>query len=293
MLNLIKMDLYRLVRTMSFWVMLVVTVAVAVFGVAMASIDMGMMLDEQQSYSETAEDNPSENSEIDAEDEMNIGVTVETKEEWLDNDIELADFLQVIMGSGMLLIISSIFVAIFVNAEQKNGYIKNIAGQLPMRGLLGVSKLAGVAVQVLTVFIMYTIGTVIAAQIWFGDKLVMGDISELLKFIGVQFILHFAFCTFVAMLCTVSRSAVLGMVVGILINSGLTIFLYEGINKLLNKISILEDFDISKYALESNVYAVTSSSGSDIIIKAIVTGAIYFIICAAISMAVVQKRDIR
>ncbi|MGN0622975.1 MAG: hypothetical protein ACI4JA_03375 [Oscillospiraceae bacterium] len=287
MLNLIKMDLYRLVRTISFWVMLAVTVAVSVFCVEMANIDMTLMQEESADSSQTAQQETSD------EEDVNIGITVETKEEWLDGEIELSDYLYVVMSGGILLIICSIFVAIFVNAEQKTGYIKNIAGQLPFRGLLSVSKLAGVAVQVLAVFVMAVIGTVAAARMCFGDRFVIGDISVLAKMLGVQYVLHFAFSTFVAMLCILSRSAALGMVTGIVINSGIMEFAYQGLNKLVHKIGALKDIDISKYPIESNVYAVTASADADTFVRALITGAVYFAVCVVISMTVTQKRDIK
>lgn len=47
MFNLIKMNLYSVVRTVSFWVMIAVTAVVAIFSVKMTAVDLQYMEDNQ------------------------------------------------------------------------------------------------------------------------------------------------------------------------------------------------------------------------------------------------------
>lgn len=291
MLNLIKMDLYRLVRTLSFLVMIAVTVMISIVTVSLTNMDIEMIREENEKAPQTEQ---TAQAEADGEEEeMNIGITVQTEESWLEGDIELVDLVCAIMSGGVLMVLCAIFVSLFVNAEQRTGYIKNIAGQLPCRGLLSVSKLLGIAVLLLAMFAAFVGGTFVTAEICLGDTFKLGDVSELVKVLAVQYALHFAFSAFVAMLCTVSRSTALGMVIGIILCSGLMTMVYQALNKLIQKADSLADFDLTKYPIETKVIEVTASAGSDVYIGALITGAIYLVFSIIISMTVTQKRDIR
>ncbi|MDO4943761.1 MAG: hypothetical protein Q4E74_01015 [Ruminococcus sp.] len=283
MLNLIRMNLYSLFRTVSFWVMIAVTAVIAVFFVYMTNVDIEYMSEENSAAEQTAQQTD--------ENEITVGIAVETLDEWVDQGIEMVSLFQVMGSSAIIALLASIFVAIYTNAEQKTGFIKNIAGQLPKRGMLSLAKLSGIAVELLIMFGVYILATVISGKIILGDKLVLGDVGDLIKIIAVQYLLHLAFCSFVQMLCTVARGAGIGMTVGILFCSGMTSLVYMGINYVVSKLGA-EDFDVSKYDLMTYIGSA-SASDSDMMTKCIIAGAAYLVICTAVSMLVMQKRDIK
>ena len=61
-----------------------------------------------------------------------------------------------------------IFAAIFTNADYKNGYIKNIAGQFPRREQLVASKFIVIAFQVLVMVVVFTISIVVSGYVMWG-----------------------------------------------------------------------------------------------------------------------------
>lgn len=134
MLNLIKMDLYRMFRSVSTWVILIFTVGIAVFCVTMANMDVDAMAEDPQYAQESAEEIAAGNAASDTDmsnADRQIGIYAESDPAWVSGEIDAGELISTQMTSGMLTLLCVIFAAIFGSAEQKNGYIKNIAGQLP------------------------------------------------------------------------------------------------------------------------------------------------------------------
>jgi len=132
-------------------------------------------------------------------------------------------------------IISDDYVATttLYNSEEKlttvilqNGYIKNIAGQLNNRGMLVLSKLAAVAVQVLIIFAVFIFSAAVMGKICWGDKLVFESVSDFAKVFGIHYLLHFSFASLVTALTILVRGSGLGMTFGILCSTGITSLLY-------------------------------------------------------------------
>ena len=142
MLNLLRMDLHRMGRSASTWVILACTVLVALFCVAMTDGDIQDMADDPQYLAQVQGEGAGTQN-------RSVGIYVEADANWVDGPIEAGDIVSAEFHSGMLALLCVIFTAMFGYAEQKNGYVKNLAGQFPHRGLLVLSKLLAVALQVL------------------------------------------------------------------------------------------------------------------------------------------------
>ncbi len=137
MLNLIKMDIYRLLHAVSTWVMMGIMVLIAVFCVGATHADLNAMA-EEPAYTEQAVST--------AEDEVVYGILMETDPEWIHGEVPASQMLGLLLNSGILMLFCAIFVSLFVGAEHRSGYLKNIAGQLPYRGQLALSKFIAIAV---------------------------------------------------------------------------------------------------------------------------------------------------
>ena len=280
MLNLLKMDLYRLFRSSTTWIMLLVTVGMAVFGVSMTKYDASNM--------EQGADSMATEIGADVSDDgvnLNFGLSATTLPEWATGDVDFADLVNTQVGSGLFLIVVSIFVTLFVCAEHKNGYIKNIAGQFPNRGVLIVSKAVAIGAQVLAMFLVLFVTMFVTGKICFGDKLVLNSVGKLFTVLGGQFVLHYAFAGVILCLGVLFRSSALSMTIGILISCKLTSLLYM----LGNKFSL----DLTRYALETNVTRFSMITDRKEILVMMLSAAVIFAVTIGTSIIVMQKRDVR
>lgn len=144
MLNVIKMDLYKMFKMKSFYVVTIIAMA---FGIIMAMNLMPETSDTNTSSNKTVVESTDKNSASDSEDnsEVKIGVQIDTT--GIKNTTPNAVYVYgKLLSSGIYLLFSVIFVMIFVSSENKNGYIKNIGGQVRHRRQLFISKMAVIGI---------------------------------------------------------------------------------------------------------------------------------------------------
>lgn len=286
MFNLIRMDMHRLTHSVSTWIFIAFTVLLASFCVAMTNSDIQSMAADPQGTQEVQ-------TEITSNEDRNIGIVVEAKPEWVDGKIEASDIINTEVKSGMLALLCIIFTALFVNAEQRNGYIKNIAGQFPNRGMLVLSKLIAVAVQVFLMLAVFSAATALSGLAFWGGRFYLDSVWKLLQFLGIQYLLHLGFCALIMFLCILTRSSAFSMVAGLLAICGVLIPVYSLINKIVYNIRPGWNFDISRYMLDGNIGMASIGAASDVLIHAVLVGCIFAVVCTALSILVMKKRDVR
>jgi ABC-2 type transport system permease protein len=273
--------------------MIIVTAAVAFISAFATNYSFEAI--ESMISSETVSD-IDEESEEDPENAISVGLTAEVNE--LDTllggtEISFTEYFNYDFSSLILLLFCAIFPPIFVNAEQKHGFIKNIAGQMPNRGMLVVSKLCAVAIQVLTIFVVYMIVSPISCGVLFGDRFVFDFSDEFIKLFGIHFLLHYAFAVLVTAATILLRGSALSMTLGIIVSAGVTSFIYSFTDILLHKIGVGKDFRIGNYALESCISSIsTDISGGDLV-RVILVGIGFLAVSVAVSMAAMCKRDVK
>ena len=280
MFNLIKMDIHRLLHSKSTWIMICFVIGLAVFSVTMTNSDIEFMKDDPAAVTETMEERP-------------VGIYVEAQPEWVNGTIEIGSVVSVEMRSQLLAILCVIFAAIFTNADYKNGYIKNIAGQFPRREQLVASKFIVIAFQVLVMVVVFTISIVVSGYVMWGSDFYLGSVTELFQYLGVQYLLHLGIAAVMMLLCILTYSTAFSMTSGILLCSGLEVPIYSLINKAINGLKTGLEFDINKYILDGNITMLLYDSTSEVMVRGVAVGVAFAIVSLFISTIIVKKRDIR
>lgn len=288
MFNLIKMHLYRLWHSMSTWVMVICTVGLAIFSVVMTNVDLSAYQEDPENpatYETTiAEESTGESLEV--------GIYVASDPEWL-NAIPAGDLVAAQISSGLLLLLVSVFTDIFVHGEQKNGFIKNIAGQFPGRGKLVLSKAVVVGIQTLAILLLFTAACITTGLVLWGDKMQFNNMTEFIQYFGLQFLLHLGFGFMIMFFCTLTRTSGVGKAVGILISSGMVMPLFSLGNQLVRKLAKNSDFNIYRYLLDSNVKMLQIDSVSELALQCVTVGAVFIAVSVILSMLLMRKRDIK
>lgn len=307
MINLIKMDLYRMVHSISTWVMLLVTVGIALFCVAMVNIDLEDMAENPQYSEETSQmgivsfqievktqDAQEETEETEnSEEEQQIGLYADSDPGWIEGQILAGDLISTQLESGILTLLCVIFAAIFFNGDQRNGFLKNIAGQYPNRGILVISKMTAAAVQILLMEILFAMATGVTAEIIWGEQFVLGSIPQMLPFLCVQYLLNLGAAGLILFLCTLTRSAAFGMTAGILMIMGILLPVYSVIERAFAALLPSLRLNISQYVLEGNIGVAGMEASSDILTRASMVGAVCLVLSVLLAMVIMKKRDIR
>lgn len=191
------------------------------------------------------------------------------------------------ISSGIMLIFMTIAIVLFFNREQNSGFVKNIAAKSVSRASIYFSKFISMILYMLFTFVVIAIAEYIALMAYYDGDLTFGmDVmGDFLPKILVIILLHIAFLSGVVMVTTITKSSTMGITIGMLANTGFSSFIVLFVRAKF-------DFDISKYLINYNLTRVDLNSGSEVINNALIVGIITIIVYNVIGCTWFAKRDI-
>ncbi len=296
MFNAIRMDVYRLFKTKSTYIILVIMIAMSVMGTGLMSVMTEMTgAESQQVQTEQMSDNADYAGEDDqfnedtegAQSQLSVSVSEIDPDE---NDNSVLSFaMSDISGlqAGLFIII---FTVLFSMADINSGFIKSIGGQVKGRGVLIVSKIAAIAIFTAIVIIADFLTELIAVNIFFDDA-VVGSTSEIVRLLSSQFVLNFALAVLMMAIAIIIKNNVVSMIIGVCMCTGIFELIFMGINYLMDKIGF-SDFDINNILITGKIQNVTIGADAADIGYALLTAAIYIAVSVLAVYNVFKHRDI-
>lgn len=296
MFNAIRMDVYRLFKTKSTYIILVIMIAMSVMGTGLMSVMTEMTgAERQQVQTEQMSDNADYAGEDDqfnedtegAQSQLSVSVSEIDPDE---NDNSVLSFaMSDISGlqAGLFIII---FTVLFSMADINSGFIKSIGGQVKGRGVLIVSKMAAIAIFTAIVIIADFLTELIAVNIFFDDA-VVGSASEIVRLLSSQFVLNFALAILMMAIAIIIKNNVVSMIIGVCMCTGIFELIFMGINYLMDKIGF-SDFDINNILITGKIQNVTIGADTADIGYALLTAAIYIAVSVLAVYNVFKHRDI-
>lgn len=296
MFNAIRMDVYRLFKTKSTYIILVIMLAMSVMGTGLMSVMTEMTgAERQQVQTEQMSDNADYAGEDDqfnedtegAQSQLSVSVSEIDPDENDNSVLSLA--MSDISGlqAGLFIII---FTVLFSMADINSGFIKSIGGQVKGRGVLIVSKMAAIAIFTAIVIIADFLTELIAVNIFFDDA-VVGSASEIVRLLSSQFVLNFALAILMMAIAIIIKNNVVSMIIGVCMCSGIFELIFMGINYLMDKIGF-NDFDINNILITGKIQNVTIGADASDIGYALLTAAIYIAVSVFAVYNVFKHRDI-
>lgn len=214
MFNLLRMDLRRLFKSRSFYIILGVTAALLVMVTVMAyAVADPEMMDAMEA----------QGAEITESDHM--------MSEYIQNMSQL-DLMHETLGSGFLLVMTGIGMTLFVNSDFSNGFIKNICCIVPRRRDYVLSKivLAGIYSGIITVL---SVLLMLLSPVLIHMYPAPDSVSQILRYVLWMWLPHWAFALMALALVLLTRSTTLGIILSLVSGSGLTVALVEMLGRLL------------------------------------------------------------
>nr|WP_317350786.1 ABC transporter permease [uncultured Agathobacter sp.] len=296
MFNAIRMDVYRLFKTKSTYIILVIMIALSVMGTGLMSVMTEMTEAEgQQVQTEQMSDNAGYAGDDDqlyedtegAQSQVSVSVSESDPDE---NDNSVLSFaMSDISGlqAGLFIII---FTVLFSMADINSGFIKSIGGQVKGRGVLIVSKMVAIAIFTAIVIIADFLTQLIAVNIFFDDAAV-GSASEIVRLLSSQFVLNFALAVLMMAIAMIIKNNVVSMIIGVCMCTGIFELIFMGINYLMDKIGF-SDFDINNILITGKIQSVTIGADASDIGYALLAAAIYIAVSVFAVYNVFKHRDI-
>lgn len=281
MLNLIKMDLYRMFRTKSLYVICIVLAAALLFTTILCKTDYEILNEADAVQQEQVAELTTEN--------INVGMMVTLPAEPGEKVTVFDIFFGNSQGKFYALFLV-IFVVLFSTADISSGYIKNIGGQVQSRGALAISRAIALAVFTIMTLAGVFVFQAVANGIIFG-YLEWGDARAILLYFATEVVLHYALVLICMTIAVTLKNNVISMVIAVCLTMNVMTIVYGLVNNAIQKMGI-QNFQIYEYTITGKLSLLPMNPGGKECLAAFGV-ALAFIVAAIVAGSVVfQKRDI-
>ena len=281
MLNIIKMDLYRMLKTKSMYVIWIVLAAILLITTSLCKTDYELLTEKdamkQEQVTEPTVDN------------INVGMMVTLPTE-PGEKVTVYDIFFANSQGKLYALLLVIFTVLFSTADISSGYIKNIGGQVGNRGSLIFSR--SIALSVFTVLTMAGAFLFQAAAngIFFGE-LEWGNTKAILSYFVTELALHYALVLICMAIAIILKNNVISMVIAVCLSMNVMTIVYGVVNSAIQKIGI-QNFQIYKYTITGKLSLLPMNPSGNECLAAFGVAIVFIVIMISVSSVVFQKRDI-
>ena len=187
---------------------------------------------------------------------------------------------------------TSIFGLTIINKENKQGFIKNVAGMFSNRGLFAISKFITITIAVILWIVFGLCASILTTHL-FADNIAYTDFSHFLYMSLLGILLNVSTISVMIFLTVLTRSSIPGVVAGIIICTNVFQTLLSGINYLANKIFGADNLAIEKFIPYENISLLGYEPANDDALRAIIVAIIFIVVFNILSVIVSNKRDIK
>lgn len=281
MLNIIKMDLYRMLKTKSMYVIWIVLAVILLITTSLCKTDYELLTEKdamkQEQVTEPTVDN------------INVGMMVTLPTE-PGEKVTVYDIFFANSQGKLYALLLVIFTVLFSTADISSGYIKNIGGQVRNRGTLILSR--AIALAVFTVLTMAGAFLFQAAAngIFFGE-LEWGNTKAILSYFVTELALHYALVLICMAIAIILKNNVISMVIAVCLTMNVMTIVYGVINSAIQKIGI-QNFQIYKYTITGKLSLLPMNPSGNECLAAFGVAIVFIVMMISVSSVVFQKRDI-
>ena len=209
---------------------------------------------------------------------------------------ELSDILVNPFAIPWMIILMLISMVSFSYADIANGYIKNIAGQIPRKSDTIVSKFIVIGVHNCFFFVVAAASMVIGQYLGsvFGTYQIVVDSQVGFAFITlfVKWMLSMAISSILLFLTTGVKNKTLASIVGVILGTGTMGLIYLGLNTAVNSIFKTSSFNLSLIMPDALIDTVNVGANTGVI-NALIASIVCTAIFLALTVKVFNTRDIK
>lgn len=287
MLNMIKMDLYRMFHTKALYVIWIVLAAAVLFTTSMSREDLQYIQKTAEEAGDTG-DAPAEET-VQEEERVNLGMQVLIPTQ-AGEKVTLFDQVYANLQAKFVALFFLIFTVLYSAADIGSGYIKNIGGQVRDRSSLILSRAAALLVYTVLSMALYIIFQAVCQRICFG-YLILGDGLQFWKYVGVQTLLHYALVLIGMAMAVILKYNVISMTLSICLTMNVLVIFYSAVDKIIHRLGA-EAFQLIEHTVTGKIALLSMNGGTREYLLAIATAAVFGAAATALTCIVFRKRDV-
>lgn len=292
MLNMIRMDLYRMFRTKSLYIVWLVLTAAVLFTTSMSRQDYAYINEEAKKQEAGVKEEIEEIEEIEESEESEkimVGLMVEIPTK-AGEKVTVFDQVYANLQSKFIAIFILIFVVLFSSADLTSGYIKNIGGQVENRGRLIVSRAAALFVFTVLSMALYLVLQTAAQQIYYG-YIEWGNLGELFRYLGIQTALLYALVLICMAVTVILNNNVFSIAISICLCMNMMSIVYQAADQWIHKMGA-EKFQLLKYTVTGKIAMLPMLPTTKDCLTALGIAAAFGIGAVALTGQIFRKRDL-
>nr|WP_294492183.1 ABC transporter permease [uncultured Mediterraneibacter sp.] len=287
MLNMIKMDLYRMFHTKALYVIWIV-LAVMVFSttyIMKESFEYTQEMTEESRQDSGLAASEEENGEENVDLGMQVIIPTESGEK-----VTVFDLVYGNLQGKFVALFLLIFTVLYSAADINSGYIKNIGGQVRSRSSLIISKAISLLVYTVLTMVIYVLFQALCLRVSLG-YLEWGDIALFWKYTGVQTALHYALVLIAMALAVILKFNVVSMTISVCLTMNMFVIFYSALDRIIEKLGV-DGFQMVRHTVTGKIALLSMNAGIKESLLALGTAAVFGIAALALTCVVFQKRDV-
>lgn len=283
MLNMIKMDLYRMFKAKSLYVIWCILISLLFLSTWLTKTEYQSEVKNQEEYRNETAENGGE-----PEPDMVFGMQTVLPTE-VGEDITVFDMIFANISGRTVALFLVIFAVIYATADIGSGYIKNFGGQVARREGLIISKASALLIFTGLTLLITFLTQAVSNYIILG-YLKWGNTGGMFRYMALELLLHFALAMMIMTIAVLARNNVFSMIFAICLCMNMMAMVYSGIQVLVKKIGF-GNLNLMKYTLMDKIGSLSMNFSSGAMERMIVLSLFYIGIMALLGMYIYRKRD--
>ncbi|SHK84232.1 ABC-2 family transporter protein [Anaerocolumna jejuensis DSM 15929] len=287
MLNIIRMELFRLLKSKSFYIIMI---ALVIMGFASAYL-LNVRIHEVMEKGGKIQLNRTVVS-VPEGGRYFIGINYNANS-LIKEKITVLEEVSVILSSAAVMLFTGVFTVLYISGEKSCGFTKNIVSCVKKRRFILYSQIITMSVFVLLEFLVL----LLAAEL--GSLLFLDNFSyelplEQLQCFGLKFLLYIAFTIFLILVSAAFKNNVLPVIISIFLSLGIITAVIGCAGDIIAKKSGYDAFNyLEKYLVVRNIQVLSISSFAEIHLTVLLAALAAILVYSSIAAAVIEKRDIK
>lgn len=290
MFNVIKMDMYRMVRSKLTWVLLILIGAIAATCMLTMYREQKFYANKSDLVEKAFEQKLEQLSEEEAE---------ELRKEHAEDPEYSADGLfdiyyfysKLTQGSQgyTIAFFIAVFAVIFAGSENSTGFIKNIGGQPLIRHRTILSKGLSIFIFSGMALTITLVVTLLCSMLFFGYiRFGLYSVSDMIVFTLTQLLLNAALGMVIMCFSVLIRNQAISMAIGAMLSIGVARLFTDNLDDFFK----IQNFSFSSMLITINKASIPLSFNSNAYRQAWTVVALFMVMAVAASIFSMKKRDI-
>lgn len=287
MLNVIKMDLYRMFRSKFTWIILIIVGAIATTCMVTMHREHEYIVSHPEILTEF-------NSQLDEEEVKEIMKEYSEDPKYSAEGVfDVFYFYSKLTQDSQGYVIAffiALFAVMFAGAENSTGFIKNIAGQPSIRHRTILSKCLHILMFSAMALIITFAAALICSQLLFGYvHFGLYSTNDMIVFSLTQLLLNAALGIVIMCFSELIKNQTVSMAIGAMLSIGAARLITNGLDDFFPK----NNFSFSSLLITINKASIPLPFSSSAYHQAWAVGGVFIVLAATISILSMKRRDIK